>query len=301
MGQESKLAEKIKSNGFIVTAEYLPRASTDGTVVEEATPCFNSILTAVNVADNPHGPVMSSLAGSVALARSGVEPVYQIVTRDRNRIALQSDLLGAAALGIKNVLCLSGYHQALTGCPESANVYDIDSIQLIAAVNKMNAEKILMDGKAIDGEFSMAMGAVANPDMTPMELNVIKLAKKVTAGASFIQTQAVFDTDVFKGWIDEIEKDGITEKAAVLAGVLPLESLAEAETLREKYTDYRGIDKVIDRLKSAGDAEAQKKEGMAVCVETIKEIREIKGVRGIHILSGGKEALVPEIIKSAGL
>ena len=197
MTPDNKLAKGIDKGDFIVTAEFLPRAETNLSLNKDIFKALSNTVRAVNVSDNPYGIVMSSLAGSVALGKSGVEPVYQLVTRDRNRIAIGSDLLGAASLGIKNVLCLSGYHQTLTGCPESANVYDIDSIQLTAAVTKMNKEKILPDRTKFEGDFAMLAGAVANPNLRPIELNIIRLAKKVEAGARFIQTQAVFDTKVF--------------------------------------------------------------------------------------------------------
>lgn len=301
MKVDSKLAKKIESGGFIVTAEYLPPVGTDNPAIDPVVSALAKGLLAVNVADNHYGVAMSSLAASVAMIKSGIEPVYQIVTRDRNRIALQSDLLGAAYLGLKNVLCLSGYHQTLTGCPESANVYDIDSIQLVAVVKKMRDEGELLDGTKIQGRFSMLAGAVANPYLRPLELNVIRLSKKVEAGASFIQTQAVFDTKQFKEWIDAVRSEGVTDKTAILAGVLPLDSAAEAEQLRDTYTDFHIPDELIERLKSAGDREAQKKEGLAICAETIKEIRDIEGLRGIHILSGGKETVVPELLAMAGL
>ncbi|MFZ5572500.1 MAG: methylenetetrahydrofolate reductase [Thermodesulfobacteriota bacterium] len=301
MRSESTLANKIKAGEFIVTAELLPRASADGKTVEESTGFFDSRLTAVNVADNPHGPVMSSLAASVILSRAGREPIYQVVTRDRNRIALQSDLLGAAALGIRNILCLSGHHQALTDSRESANVYDIDSIQLVAAVRKMCADGILLDGTRLQGEFSALVGAVVSPDMKPMELNLIRLAKKVEAGARFIQTQAVFDLEQFDQWLSAARDLGITRQTAILAGVFPISSAEEAEHLRAKYMDLSIPDSVIARLKAAGDEAAQKKEGLSICVETIQKIKTADGVRGIHLLSGGRENRVPEIMAAAGL
>jgi methylenetetrahydrofolate reductase (NADPH) len=301
MQQDSKLANKIKTGEFIITAELLPQASADGKTVEDSTGLFDNRLTAVNVADNPHGPIMSSLAASVILSRAGREPIYQVVTRDRNRIALQSDLLGAAALGIKNILCLSGHHQTLTGSRESANVYDIDSIQLIAAVKKMCVEGVLLDGTRIKGAFTAFVGAVACPDTNPMELNLIRLAKKVEAGAQFIQTQAIFDMDKFDQWITAARGLGITQKTAILAGVLLLESASEAESLRAKYMDFFIPDSIIARLKAAGDDVAQKKEGVAICVETIKKIKGVDGVRGIHILSGGKENCISEIMAASGL
>ena len=301
MKVDSKLAKAIESGDFILTAEYLPVAGTDSSVIESAASDLGGSALAVNVADNHYRVAMSSLAASLAMLKSDVEPVYQIVTRDRNRIAIQSDLLGAAYLGIKNVLCLSGYHQTLTGSPESANVFDIDSIQLVAAVRKMRDEGVLLDGTKIEGEFSMLIGAVANPYLTPLELNMIRLNKKVEAGADFIQTQAVFGIEAFGQWLDAAVSEGITEKTAILAGIMPLESAVEAERLRDTYTDLHIPDELIERLKAAGDKVAQKKEGLAISAETIKKVKDMNGVRGIHILSGGKEAVVPELLAVSGL
>jgi len=300
MKHDSNLAKKIEAGEFVLTAEFLPQASADNSSVEAAISSIGSV-TAINVADNPHGPIMSSLAGSVALSRAGVEPVYQIVTRDRNRIALQSDLLGAVSLGIRNVLCLSGHHQMLTGSPESSNVYDIDSIQLIAAITQMREQGILLDGTKIEGAFPVLIGAVANPFMRPLELNILRLAKKVEAGAEFIQTQAIFDIDAFNQWIDAAGAEGITGKTAILAGIFPLTSATEAESLADKYMDMNIPDRVIERIKSAGDEAAQKKEGLSICIEVIKKVVKMDGVKGVHILSGGKEGLVREIIAASGL
>ena len=296
MTQDSKFAQAIEKGTFIFTAEFLPYTTAEPAVIEKAVGALKDGPVAVNVADNPHGPVMSSLAGSIALYRANIEPVYQLVTRDRNRIALQSDLLGAAYLGIKNVLCLSGYHQTLTTSNEAGNVFDIDSIQLIAAIKKMNEQGILIDGTTIEGAFSVLVGAVANPYLIPLELNILRVTKKVAAGARFIQTQAVFDTERFHQWLEAARGEGITEKAAILAGVRPIESVAEVENLRDTLTDFSIPDEVVTRLKAAGDKEAQKKEGLAICTEVIKKIRGMKGLRGIHILSGGKESTVSELM-----
>jgi len=209
--------------------------------------------------------------------------------------------MGAAFLGIKNVLCLSGYHQTLIGCPESANVYDIDSIQLIAAVRKMNDEGLLLDGTKIEGAFSMLIGAVANPYLKPLELNTIRLNKKVDAGANFIQTQAVFDTETFAQWLEAVRSEGLTEKVAILAGVLPLTSAAEAEKLDDSYTDFNIPDEIIERIKAAGNQDAQKKEGQTICAEIIKAIKDMPGLRGVHIISGGNEKIVPQLIAEAAL
>jgi methylenetetrahydrofolate reductase (NADPH) len=301
MKADSKLAKKIETGDFIVTAECAPGATAAGATAEAALKFLDGKLVAVNLADNSHGVAISSVAAAVAAMKLGAEPVLQMVTRDRNRIALQSDLLGAASLGIKNVLCLSGYHQTLIGCPESANVFDVDSTQFIELTTGMSENGVLSDGTKIDGQFSMLVGAVANPFLKPLELNLFRLGKKIEAGARFIQTHAVFDMEAFSQWLDAARKEGLTKKAAILAGVFPLNSAAEARKLRDTYAEFCIPDKVIERLKKAGDNGAQKKQGLAICVETIKQLKGLDGLRGIHILSGGKEALVPEILAASGL
>ena len=296
---DSRLAKKIDSTDFIVTAEFLPRAGAGTKVIEECAAALREGPVAVNVADNHLGVAMSSLAASVALIRAGIEPVYQVVTRDRNRIALQSDLLGAASMGIKNVLCLAGYHQTLIGCPDSANVFDIDSIQLVATVTGMVEGGALMDGRKIEGPFSMLPGAAANPSLRPMELNTMRIRKKVRAGAKFIQTQTVFDVEDFKMWMDALRAEGIEQKSAILAGVMPLSGAAEARKLNETFTDFSIPAEVVSRLEAAGSESAQRKEGLAICAETIGRLKALPGLRGIHIFSGGKESAVPELISMA--
>jgi len=295
------LHDQLQDGDFIVTAEYLPRAETEGTALKAALQALRHIPSAVNVSDNPFGIVMSSLAASVLLAQSGIEPIYQIVTRDRNRIAIQSDLLGAASLGIRNILCLSGYHQTLTASSESANVYDIDSTQLLAMVKKMKKNGELDNGSKIDGAFSMIAGAVANPSLRPLELNMLRLSQKVECGADFIQTQAVFNAAEFEQWLGAAQQEGIDAKTAILAGVLPLESAAEAEFLGKTFTEFQIPDGVIARMKSAGDEKAQKREGLDICLETMQALKNVKGVRGIHILSGGKEEIIPQLLEESGL
>jgi len=307
MKVESKLAKKLTSGEFVVTVEFLPKVGSEASATEAALKAMGNGFTAVNVADNCHNIGMSSIAASVAALKVGAEPICQMVTRDRNRIAIQSDLLGAAYLGIKNLLCLSGYHQTLATCPESANVYDIDSTQLIEMVTNMGEKGVLADGAKIEGQFSMLVGAVANPFLKPVELNMLRLQKKVDAGAKFIQTSAVFDIETFGQWLNAAISEGITAKAAILAGVLALDSAAEAERLRNTYTDYSIPDSIIDRLKKAGDETAQKKEGLNICIETIKKLKNMKGLRGIHIHCGCKghasglasSKVSPEVVAAA--
>jgi len=295
---DSLLSKQIEAGDFIITAEYLPGTDLE---VDPIVKLKNSGALAINVADNPFGPVISGFSTAIKLNQGGIEPIYQLITRDRNRIALQSDILGAASSGIKNILCLSGYHQTLTEMPESSNVYDIDSIQLISTISRMNTEGALLNGTKIKGNFSILVGAVANPYLRPLEMNIIRLVKKVKAGAKFIQTQAVFNTTDFQEWLNAAYNVGITEKAAIIAGIYPLEGYDETMALLEKHTDFYIPESHIKSLKDAGNTEEQKLRGIAICVETIKKIKEMKGLSGIHIISGGKEDIIAEIITQAGL
>ncbi len=301
MRREKKFADQIKDRDFIITAEYLPKAGTDGNSIKSVAGFLKEVPSAVNVSDNPFGVSMSSLAASIHLLNAGIEPVFQMVTRDRNRIAIQSDILGASSLGINNMLCLSGYHQILTDDPESSNVYDIDSTQLLAMIEKFRKSNELLNGTKFEGPFNMLTGAVANPYMKPLELNILRLEQKVDAGARFIQTHGVLDIESFKIWLNAAKEAGITDKAVIIAGILPLESAEEAVKLRDKYTDFTIPDRIIERIKNAGDAEAQRKEGIAVCVEIIEQLKGVSGLGGIHILSGGKESVIPEILTASGL
>lgn len=298
MKLSSQLASKLSNGQFIVTAELLPQAGASADLVKEAASAIGSQVAAVNVSDNPFGSVTSSLAACAVLKEAQVEPIYQLVTRDRNRIAIQSDVLGAATLGIPNLLCLTGYHQTLTNIPESANVFDIDSVQMLAAVQRMNTDQTMLNGEKVAGDFGMLLGAVANPFMRPLPLNIMKLAKKVEAGATFIQTQAVFDINAFSEWLAAAKDAGVLDKAKVLAGVLPLTSAEEAEELCQQFTDFVIPDTVLERMKQTSDPKA---EGIAIAAEIIGNLKNMEGVKGVHIISGGKEAVVPEVMKAAGL
>jgi methylenetetrahydrofolate reductase (NADPH) len=301
MKPNSKLASAIQSTAFIVTAEILPPPAAEGAAIKAAADAMGDSLAAVSVADNHSGIGMSSLAASSVLLGLGREPIYQVVTRDRNRIAIQSDLLGAAALGIKNVVCTSGHHQTLTGCADSANVYDLDAIQVTWAIRQMRDEGTLLNGAAIVGKFAMLIGTTANPYLRPLDLNMIQLAKKIGAGADFVQTQPVFDMDEFAVWLDAARNEGLPDKTAILVGILPLSSAEEAEKLREAHTELRIPDALVARLKAAGNADAQEQEGLKICAEIVGKLKGTKGVRGIHILSGGREKLVSKLRAAASL
>jgi methylenetetrahydrofolate reductase (NADPH) len=298
MTVNSGLASKLGNGTFVVTAELLPQVGASSSLVKDAVQAMGDSLAAVNVSDNPFGTVTSSLAACAVVKEAGMEPVYQVVSRDRNRIAIQSDILGAATLGIENLLCLTGYHQSLMGYPESANVYDIDSVQMIDAVRTMNRDQILINGEKIRGDFGMVVGAAANPYLRPLPLNIMKLAKKAEAGAAFIQTQAVFDIEPFTEWLEAAKSAGITDKAKILAGILPLSSADEAEELCNTFTDFVIPDSVIERMKQAKDP---KSEGIAIAAEVINKIKDLDGLKGVHILSGGKEKIVPQLLAAANL
>ncbi|MDD5399479.1 MAG: methylenetetrahydrofolate reductase, partial [Dehalococcoidia bacterium] len=182
---------------------------------------------------------------------------------------------------------------------DSANVFDLDSVQLISMINAMAEEGVLLNGRKIEGPFAMLVGAAANPELRPLELNVMRVKKKVRAGARFLQTQAVFDIEGFKLWLDALRAEGIAQKTAILAGVLPLSGAAEAKRLKDTFTDFNIPDDVITRLESAGGEEAQRKEGLAVCADTIGKLKALPGLRGIHIFSGGNESAVPALISMA--
>jgi methylenetetrahydrofolate reductase (NADPH) len=297
MRPNSRLAGAIQAGGFIITAEYRPSAAADGAVIKAGAEVLGNSLAAVSIADNHSGIGMSSIAASSVFLGLGREPIYQIVTRDRNRIAIQSDLLGASALGIKNILCTSGHHQTLTGCSDSANVYDLDAVQVVSVAKQMRDKGTLLDGTAIAGQFSVLIGTVTNPYLRPLELNLIQLAKKIEAGADFVLTQPVFDLDEFGIWLSAAKKEGLTDKTAILAGVLPLTSAEEAEKLRTDHTELCIPDAMIARLKAAGGADAQEKEGLKLCAEIIGKLKTVKGVRGVHILSGGREKLVSKLLE----
>lgn len=282
-----------------MTAECAPGATAAGAAVEAALKALGGKPAAVGLADNDHGVALSSLAASLSALKIGIEPILHLVTRDRNRIALQADLLGAASLGIRNVLCMSGYHQTLIGQPESANVFDIDSTQLIMFARRMAEDGLLVDGSRIDGPMPLLVGAVANPFLKPLELNLLRLGKKIEAGARFIMTHAVFDLAAFGQWLDAVRAEGLVQKAAILAGVYPLQSLAEAQKLRDTFAEFHIPDHVLERLEKAGDAAP--KEGLAICAETIKQLKTLDGLRGLHLLAGGREALVPDLVAAAGL
>jgi methylenetetrahydrofolate reductase (NADPH) len=295
----TNLEKVLESGKFAVTAEAGPPKGTSGAVVLRKGELLRQCCDAVNVTDNQTAIVrMASLAGCLLLKQQGVDPVMQIVCRDRNRIAIQSDVLGAIALGIGNVLCLSGDHQQFGNHPTAKNVFDIDSIQLIQALKTMRDEKKFMCGDEISGEVPLFIGAAANPYADPFEFRVARLAKKVKAGADFIQTQAVYDLAKFTKWMEMVTDRGLDKETHILAGVIPIKSVGMARYMRDYVSGVSVPDELVTRMEQAENA---KEEGMKIIVEIIEKLKEIPGVHGIHIMAVGWEDIVPEITKQAGL
>lgn len=297
----SKLQEILAKGEFAVTAECGPPRGTNPEVIRKKGEVLNGYVDAVNVTDNQTAIVrMSSIAACAHLLQMGLEPVMQMVVRDRNRIALQSDIMGAYSLGIKNILCLSGDHQSFGSQPDALNVFDIDSMNLIRTVQTMRDEGKDMSGFDLNDPPAMFIGAAANPFADPFEYRVIRLAKKIDAGADFIQTQCIYNMDRFKEWMKMAREEGLTEKVHILGGVTPLKSAGMAKFMNNKVAGMDVPEAVIDRMVGVPKEKAVA-EGLKICLETIAELRDIEGVHGVHIMAIEWEDIVGEIVESAGL
>jgi methylenetetrahydrofolate reductase (NADPH) len=297
----SHLEQVLASGAFAVTAECGPPRGSDPEPVRRKAGLLGGVVDAVNVTDNQTSVVrMSSVAACVVLRQAGLHPVLQITTRDRNRIALQSDLLGAAALGLDTVLCLSGDHQHFGDHAGSRNVYDIDSIQLVQAVRRMRDEGRLLSGKDLDAAPKFFIGAAANPFADPQRFRVLRLAKKALAGADFIQTQCVYDLPRFRAFMQGVVEQGLHEQLAILAGVMPLKSVGMARYVAKSVPGMSVPETLVQRLADAGKGNAAA-EGIRIAIETIQELREIPGVRGVHVMAVEWEEKVNEIVQGAGL
>ncbi|MDO8472464.1 MAG: methylenetetrahydrofolate reductase [Dehalococcoidia bacterium] len=297
----SNLKQILTKGEFAVTAEAGPPRGANAEVVRKKGSVLKGYVDAVNVTDNQTAIVrMSSVAACAHLVQLGIEPVLQMVTRDRNRIALQSDIMGAYSLGIRNILCLSGDHQSFGNQPDALNVFDIDSMNLLNAVKNMRDQGKDMSGFQLDIAPQMFVGAAENPFADPFEYRVIRLAKKIAAGADFIQTQCVFDIARFKEWIRLAREQGLTEKVHILAGVTPMKSARMARYMATRVPGMTVPEALIKRMEGV-EKEKAAAEGIKICLETIQEVRATRGVHGIHIMAIEWEEKVPEIVKGAGL
>jgi methylenetetrahydrofolate reductase (NADPH) len=304
MKSGGNLEAVLKAGHFAITGELGPPRGTNVEVVKKKAAFLEGKVDAVNITDNQTAVVrMSSWATSLLVMQSGLEPNYQMVCRDRNRLAMQSDILGACAHGIRNMLCLSGDHQKFGDHPMSKGVFDIDSIQLIAMVKKMRDEGKFLSGEEIDVPPRIFIGAAANPFGEPFEWRVHRLAKKVAAGADFIQTQCIYNMDKFARWIDMARDMGLTEKIHILAGVTPMKSIGMARYMQKSVPGMDVPEPLIKRLKAAKGTGKGKvaEEGIKIACEQIQEFKEMKGVAGVHLMAIEWEHKVPQIVEQAGL
>ncbi|MGQ9631347.1 MAG: methylenetetrahydrofolate reductase [bacterium] len=298
MKSGSRLERILTEGQFAVCGELGPPASADGGVVLRKAEYFRGFVDAVNVTDNQSAIArMSSMASSILLMKAGLEPVLQMTCRDRNRIAIQSDILGAAALGIKNILCLTGDYQTAGNYPTAKGVFDLDSIQLIQMLKRMRDEGRMLNGDEIKVRPAVFIGAAAN-FTGPLEFRVMHLAKKVEAGADFIQTQAVFDIERFSHWMKLVREAGLCERVHIMAGVVLVRSARAARYMRDSVPGIDVPEDLISRLDGAKDP---KEEGLKICLETIDALRRIEGVRGVHIMPVMAESTIPTIVEQGGL
>ncbi len=301
MKTESVLEKVLAAGHLAVTSECgPPRGAVPGKIREKAD-ILRGYVDAINVTDNQTAVVrMSSFAACLIIKQMGLEPILQMVTRDRNRLAMQSDIIGAYSHGINTMLCLSGDHPCFGDHPMAANVYDLDSIQFIQMVRKMRDEGKFQGGDDILNPPKMFIGAAANPFADPFELRVPRLAKKVKAGADFIQTQCVYNVEKFEKWMEGVRERGLHEKISILAGVTPMKSVGMARYMKNKVPGMDVPDELVKRI-SGVPKDKQAEEGIKICVETIEHLREVDGVRGFHIMAIEWEQKVPEIVERAGL
>ena len=295
----SNLERVLESGQFAVTAELGPPKGADAEVVKKKGSLLKDCADAINITDNQTAIArMSSIACGTILTQLNLEPVIQVVCRDRNRLAIQSDILGAAALGIKNVLCLSGDHQKFGNHPQAKNVYDIDAIHLIQTLKKMRDEKKLLEGDDLTIEPRLYIGAVENPYADPYEFRVIRLAKKIRAGCDFVQTQGVFDVKRFKAWMRVITDQGLDRKVHILAGIIPITSAGMVRYMRDYVSGVSVPEGIVARMENAKDP---RQEGINICLEIIEELKQIPGLHGIHIMAVAWEAVVRIIVDKASL
>ncbi|UCE81196.1 MAG: methylenetetrahydrofolate reductase [Methanobacteriota archaeon] len=295
----SNLEKVLEAGKFAVTAEIGPPQSSNPEPLTHHARMMKGSADAFNLTDNQTAVVrLSSIASAAIIMREDIEPVIQMTCRDRNRIALQSDLLGASAIGVKNVLCLTGDHQTFGNERAAKSVFDFDSVSELYTFDKLRTEGLQSGGTVIDDKPELYLGCAENPFATPYEFRATRLAKKVDSGADFVQTQAIFDMDMFEKWMDEVRSRGLDKKTHILAGVIPMKTAGAARYMKNKVPGMIVPDYIIERMRNASDA---KEEGIRLCVEQIETLKTIKGVHGVHVMAVMWEEMVPRIVEMAGL
>lgn len=297
----SNLEKVLKAGHFAFTGECGPPKGANVAHLNEKMAPLRGVVDAINVTDNQTAVVrMSSKAASALMVQAGLEPNFQMVCRDRNRIAMQSDILGIHALGIRNMLCLSGDHQKFGNHPEAKNVFDLDSMQLIALAKKMRDEGKFLNDEEIDGPPQLFIGAAANPFADPTEFRVYRLANKIDAGADFIQTQCIYNMPRFREFMKRAVDMGLTEKAYILAGVTPMKSAGMAKYMSKFVPGMDVPVELIKRIEGAGKGQMAE-EGIKFAIEQIEEFKQMEGVAGVHLMAIEWEHKVPEIAERAGM
>ena len=308
----SNLEKVIRSGEFVVTGELGPPQGWEREEIEHKSQLLKGLVDGVNLTDNQTAIVrMSSIAAARILVEEGLEPIMQMTCRDRNRLGMQGDLLGAYALGVRNVLALSGDHQVFGNHPTAKNVHDVDSMQLIKLIRDMGVGIFQNGDKIVGGPMPMLVGAAANPFADPFDFRPFRLAKKVAAGTQFIQTQLIYDMDRFREYMKRVVDMGLHEKVAILAGVGPLKSSGAARYMRDKVPGMMVDDYYVDEMvkaiqgipkeERAPRRNAWRTRGIQLCIEQIEEIKEIEGVAGVHIMAIEWEEAVRPIVEGASL
>ena len=295
----SNLEKVLTAGHFAFTGELGPPRGTDAEEVRKKAAFLKGNVDAVNITDNQTAVVrMASWAACIILIQEGLEPNFQMVCRDRNRLAMQADILGAYAHGIRNMLCLSGDHCQFGDHPQARGVFDIDSMQLISMVKKMRDEGKFLGGADLEHPPKIFIGAAANPFADPFEWRVHRLAKKINAGVDFIQTQCIYNMEKFRKWVQQANDMGLTEKAYILAGVTPMKSVGMAKYMKNRVPGMDVPDEIITRLQGVAK-DQQAEEGIKIAIEQIEEFKEMKGVAGVHLMAIEWEHKVPEIAERA--
>ena len=299
MKSGSKLERLLMAGEFVVCGELGPPQHADPEAVRKKCRNFAGFVDAVNLTDNQSAIVrMSSIASAIITLLEGLEPVIQMTCRDRNRISIQSDVLGAAAFGIKNILCLSGDHMSTGNHPEAKPVFDMDAISLISMIKAMRDDKVFQCGEEIKVEPRVFIGGAANPFAEPFEWRVTRLVKKIKAGADFIQTQAVFDIKRFEEFMKDVRERELHKQVYIIAGVLPARSAKALGYMKDEVPGMRVPEEFLKRMEAAEDP---KEEGVNICAELIRQIRDIEGVAGVHIMPVMWESITPTLVERAGL
>ena len=300
MKTRSNLEQVLESKIFAVTGELGPPQSADPEVIRRKAKILKGYVDACNVTDGQTAVVrMASWAACLIAREEGLDPIVQMTCRDRNRIALQMDVLGISALGMSNMLCLTGDHQKFGNHPAAKGVYDLDSIQLVKMVRDMRDDKKFQCGEAMAVEPHLFIGAAENPFADPFEIRATRLAKKVSAGADFIQTQIVYNVDKFAEWMKMVRDKGLHEKVKILAGVAPIKSVGAAKYMKTRVPGMDVPDSTVARLQGVPKDQVSK-EGIKLCIDIINQVREIEGVAGIHLMAIEWEETAPAIVEAAG-